>query len=650
VRRGRKPDDVPDSRPASGSGQETAEKPAEPGRPEQDRFRTAFAHAAAGIASTTVEGRFLLVNRALCRITGYTEAELLATDFLAITHAADVPDQLAAMRRMQDCNTSGFAIEKRYVTKSGDEVWVQDSVSVVRDAAGNAESLVILVADISDRKRGEQALGESELRFRAVFDALRLEEERLRLAVEGAALGTWHWSLPDGELIWSSRCYEICGVPLGSPVTLDLFIGLLHPDDREAVEAAIRDALAGTPYDVEFRIRWRDGSVRWLASVGRAYHDADGKAVRMEGVVRDVTERRLAAEALQRAKTFAEDIIETANVMFLHLDSAGIVRKLNSAAETITGYKRAEVEGTSWFEALVPRDRYPYAWDEFERLMKEGAAGSSFENPILTKRGEERQILWRNTTLREGGRIVGNISFGMDVTDLSAARKRLKALSRRLLNLQEKERSAIARELHDEVGQLLTGLKMMLEAQALRFGVDLAGTTELLGQLLERVSDLSLNLRPPMLDDCGLVPTLLWHFERYRTQTGVEVRFHHRGLDARLAPETEIGTFRIIQEALTNVARHAGVREATVELCVEESSVLVRVEDRGRGFDPRAVGTGSSGLAGMQERARLVSGSLTVDTRPGAGTRLEARFPLSIAMAADPDHDGAERRATLLAD
>ena len=228
--------------------------------------------------------------------------------------------------------------------------------------------------------------------------------------------------------------------------------------------------------------------------------------------------------------------------------------------------------------------------------------------------------------------------------------KTFEALSRRLVNLQEKERGAIARELHDEIGQLLTGLKMMLEAKALRFGGDLGGATEILGRLLERVTDLSLNLRPPMLDDCGLVPALLWHFERFRTQTGVEVRFHHRGLDAKLPAETEIGTFRIIQEALTNVARHAGVREAAVELCVEDSSVLVRVEDRGRGFDPRALGTGSSGLAGMQERARLVGGSLTVDTRPGAGTRLEARFPLSVAMAADPDHDGAERHATLLAE
>ena len=465
-----------------------------------------------------------------------------------------------------------------------------------------------------------------------------LQEERLRLAVEGAQLGTWHWNIASGELLWSDRCYEISGVPLGSPVTLERFFGLLHPDDREAVGAAIRDALDGAPYDIEFRVRRSDGSEHWLSSLGLVYYDTDGKAARMEGVVRDVTERRLAAAALQRAKTFAEDVIETANVIFVHIDRAGIVRKLNSAAEKITGYRRAEVEGTSWFEALVPRDRYPYVWDEFERLMREGAAGESFENPILTKQGEERQIIWRNTTLREGNRIVGTISFGMDVTDLTEARKTLRDLSRRLVNLQEQERRAIARELHDEIGQILTGLKLMLEAKSWRFGVDLAESTEIVGQLLERVSNLSLDLRPPMLDDCGLVTTLLWHFERYRSQTGVEVRFQHRGLDTRWSPETEICAFRIIQEALTNVARHAGVSEATVDLSVEEGSLLVRVEDRGRGFDPHTLATSSIGLEGMQERARLVGGALTVDTRPGGGTRLLARISQAASSASSPSN------------
>jgi PAS domain S-box-containing protein len=156
----------------------------------------------------------------------------------------------------------------------------------------------------------------------------------------------------------------------------------------------------------------------------------DGRVEGLVGLAIDITERTRAQEALQRANAFAESVIQTANVIFLQLDEAGIVCNLNAAAEEITGYTRAEVVGTPWFERLVPRDRYPYVWEEFERLMKEGVTAGSFENPILTKQGEERQILWRNKTLTEGSRIVGIISFGMDVTDRRRAEEHEARLSR----------------------------------------------------------------------------------------------------------------------------------------------------------------------------------------------------------------------------
>jgi signal transduction histidine kinase len=209
------------------------------------------------------------------------------------------------------------------------------------------------------------------------------------------------------------------------------------------------------------------------------------------------------------------------------------------------------------------------------------------------------------------------------------ARWRLGELSRRLVKVQEDERRTIARELHDEVGQILTGLKLMLEAGS-RPGatLDLALLRDLSGQLLERVRDLSLDLRPPMLDDLGLVPTLLWHFERYRAQTRIHVRFQHRGLSVRLPAEIEIAVFRIIQEALTNVARHAGVDEVSVELWLSNDRIVLHVEDEGRGFDPARLEGPANGLTGMRERASLAGGSWEISSRPGEGARLSAELPV----------------------
>jgi signal transduction histidine kinase len=217
---------------------------------------------------------------------------------------------------------------------------------------------------------------------------------------------------------------------------------------------------------------------------------------------------------------------------------------------------------------------------------------------------------------------------------LRAGRNRLQALSRRLMEVQEIERRHIARELHDEIGQILTAMKLLLDMAAnmpAESGAShLRDAQDLVSQLMDRVDALSLDLRPAMLDDLGLLPALLWHFQRYTVQTQVQVDFTHAGIGRRFPPEIETGVYRIIQEALTNVARHAKVNEVTVRLWADEGILSVQVEDHGAGFvyDSGTASGTSSGLTGMHERAVLLGGRLTVESAPGAGTRLAAELPL----------------------
>jgi signal transduction histidine kinase len=158
----------------------------------------------------------------------------------------------------------------------------------------------------------------------------------------------------------------------------------------------------------------------------------------------------------------------------------------------------------------------------------------------------------------------------------------------------------------------------------------LSQAQSLVNQLLKQVRDLSLDLRPALLDDLGLLPALISLFERYTAQANIQVEFKHSGLERRFAPEIESAAFRIIQEALTNVARYAQVENVAVRLWANEEILGVQVQDQGVGFDPEAIDLArpTSGLSGMRERANLCGGQVEIESEPGGGTCLTAEFPL----------------------
>lgn len=217
--------------------------------------------------------------------------------------------------------------------------------------------------------------------------------------------------------------------------------------------------------------------------------------------------------------------------------------------------------------------------------------------------------------------------------ELAGANAALRAMSLRLVEVQEKERRFLARELHDEVGQVLTGLKMVLDQSLPAAPEPLRGRLEegltMTNDLVGRIRQLSLDLRPQLLDDLGLLVALEWHLERFTRQTGIAVDFRHAPLAARLESHLETALYRIVQEALTNVARHARVKEVAVRLWVDDERAGVQVQDGGAGFDADAAiaARTSTGLSGMKERAELLGGEFTLESTAGQGTRLTVELP-----------------------
>ncbi len=309
-------------------------------------------------------------------------------------------------------------------------------------------------------------------------------------------------------------------------------------------------------------------------------------------------------------------------------------------AEILLGYPirqwLTEPEFRSTIMHPADRDRVKQLWDTAVATGGEHTG----DYRLLTADGQE---LWIRETIivahDAGGRPMRITGLGIDITsrkaeadELADGRARLFQMARQLVSVQEAERRSIARELHDEIGQVLTGLKLTLEMSARLpvAGAQLEMALTLIQDLMKQVEGLSLDLRPAMLDDLGLLPALHWHCKRYTAATGVQVQLEHTNAGCRFPTEIEIAAYRIIQEALTNVARHANVDQVVVRLWATDTILGIQVADAGRGFESEEalVEPTTRGLLGMNERSTLLGGHLAIETAPGMGTSITVDLPL----------------------
>jgi signal transduction histidine kinase len=293
---------------------------------------------------------------------------------------------------------------------------------------------------------------------------------------------------------------------------------------------------------------------------------------------------------------------------------------VNDAAVRLYGYSREEFLAMR-AEAFLPRAR---AGSVFRGVFRHPRKGGE----PLDVDAVGHLVGWRGRPARL---VVIN-----DISERLRAQAALRALSRRLLEIQEEERGRLARDLHDDIGQALTALKIQVEslrgvlgegAQRERVANRVEECVDTIQSTLERVRQLSLSLRPPQLDDLGLAAALRSHLDRQARVAGLASYFDAAEAPHEVSPETETACFRVAQEAITNVLRHARARNLWVRLYDDAGRLALSVRDDGAGFDVRAVR--GLGLAGMEERTALVGGSLELRAAPGKGTVVLATFPLA---------------------
>ena len=373
---------------------------------------------------------------------------------------------------------------------------------------------------------------------------------------------------------------------------------------------------------------------RWFEN--RIYPSKDGLTIYFT----DITERRQAEAATRRERDFSSTVLDSLPGVFYCFDEQRRFLLWNRNFENVTGYKGAEISRMNPLDFFAGPEKVLLD----ARIREVFAKGASeVEADFVSKDGSRTPYYFTGRTANfEGRRCV--VGVGIDISDrrraeeqLRVSREQLRALAGHLESARESERQGIARDIHDDLGQSLTGLKIDLVQLAKKLP---AGQPELhrhveamvalTDETINSVRRIMTQLRPAVLDDLGLAAAVEWQGREFEERTGIQCRLALPEHDISLDPGHATAVFRIYQESLTNVARHAFATAVDVRLDEKEGKLVLEVRDNGRGFATGAMpGPQSFGLIGMRERALLLGGSLEINSAPGAGTAVRLEIPLA---------------------
>ncbi len=387
-------------------------------REAEERFRLAFDNAPIGLALVGPEGRFLRVNRALCRILGHEADALLARAFSDTIHPADLPAVQQQLQSMLEGRTSTHASERRYDHSSGRIVWVRLSVSLVRDPDGRPRYFIAQMEDVTARRAAEEAVRE--------------RERQLAEAQAVAHMGSWSWNLDARHMTWSDELFRVFGLAPGEgEVSCDSFLDRVHGEDRPAVELVMRHACAsGESFALEHRILRPDDSVRWCHGRGRSVTaGTDGRRLLL-GTLEDITERKQAEARLLASEERTRRILDTAGDAFVATDEQGRILAWNRQAEVTFGWRADEAVGRTFEDLVVPPADQAPARAHRAELAAMGGSGRRREM-VATHRDGHRvpieSVVWAVRDEDGGGWVVNG--FHRDISQRKALEHELERLA-----------------------------------------------------------------------------------------------------------------------------------------------------------------------------------------------------------------------------
>lgn len=585
-------------------------------------LRLFIKHTPAAIAMFDTEMRYLQVSDRFL-----TDYELEGQDLIGKSHYEvfpNLPDRWKEAHKRILAGAVERCEEDPYITSDGSTGWLQWESLPWRKGNGEIGGLILFTQVITARKRAEEALRASEERFAKIFNLSPFRMGILRIR--------------DGVVLEVNDSWiRDTGFSRNDVINHTIFT--LSPLMHDGLAEKIREVLTTRKpvFDSEVRFRTNEGR-EVIANTSAVIIDLDGEPCYL-WAANDITERKHAEEALQASES-RFSIAFNSNPMLASISmlEGGRFLAVNDSFVALTGYSREEAVGHTALELnLWPN---PEVRRRVMDKLKKETRVRDFEASIRLKNGDERILLLSIEKIELDGQIC-LLHVADDITLRKRAEQALRALSARLNLAREEEGTRIAREIHDELGGALTGLKWDLEKieKTLNNGATdsqfaevrnrIVSMTTLIETTINAVRRIAAELRPGVLDDLGLVAAIEWQIEQFQLRSGLKCHWTSNANEIALDREKATAVFRILQEILTNVLRHAHAANLYVKLTRSKHYFELEVKDDGVGItESQRMNSRSLGLLGMKERALLVGGEVRVTGRKGAGTTVVVRVPL----------------------
>jgi len=613
----------------------TESKRVEVARHEAKRLAEATNSLSANIAILDETGTIIAVNRnwrtfvennsALHHVNGCEGVNYLEVCDRAIgTESAEAKAVAAGIRAVMRGDQKEFELEYPCHSLTEKRWFI---VRVTRLSGDGLACVVVSHENISARKQTEILLKQSELRYQGML------EDQTDIIARFKADGTVLYVNEACCRLYGKRSEEMVGTKW-HPVVVQEDLVLI----QKKLEAL---SPANPVVTIENRIVIADGTIRWGQFVNRAFYDEQGNLTEIQGVGRDITERKKLEETLVTSEREFRLLAEAMPQIVWITRPDGWNIYFNQQWADYTGLSLEESYGHGWNIPFHPEDKL-LAWNAWQNAINNNGT-YSIECRLRRADGEYRWWLIRGMpVLDDDGKIFKWFGTCTDIHENKKIEQALVKTTKQLRDLlteyelsQETERKVIAREVHDELGQLLTTMRLNISMIRTRFAQDnpallelVKDTTTLVDRAIHGVRNVTENLRPTVLG-LGVLESIKWLRNDFVFRTGIHCSLEIPEMGVDMDEKRSTGLFRIVQESLTNVIRHAGkVHDVNISMELSDGDLLVKVKDDGRGFDLNNTKLQTSyGLLGMSERARALEGQLDIVSAPGKGTIVTVRIP-----------------------